>query len=65
MRTIYANALETRDGGIISDLERWMLELASAPKRHLGVKAMIGLRRLLGGGFLLGAHRMARRLRAV
>jgi hypothetical protein len=64
MRTMYANALETGDATLIGDLERWLWELASAPRRRRQIQAMIGARRLLGRKVLLGAHRMLVRLRA-
>ncbi len=64
MRTIYANALQTGDAALIDDLERWLWELASAPKRRPDFKAMIRTRRLLGRHVLLGAHHILMRLRA-
>lgn len=64
MRTIYANALETRDQQLIAGLERWLWEIASAPKSRLGMKAIISARRVLGRQFLLSVHRLARRSRA-
>jgi glycosyltransferase involved in cell wall biosynthesis len=64
MRTVYANALETRNAELIAELERWLWELASAPKSRLAFKAMIAARRVLGGPFLLSAHRLVQRLRA-
>ena len=65
MRTIYANTLETGDEALIGDLEGWLWELALAPRRRPQVQAMIGVRRLLGRQFLLGAHRMLMRLREI
>ena len=65
MRTIYSNALETGDAALIDDLERWLWELASTPHRRPYFQAMIRARRLLGRQFLLGAHRMLVRLRAI
>lgn len=65
MRTIYANALKTGDAEMIGNLERWLWELASAPRRQPGFQAMIGARRICGRRLLLGAHRVFKRLRAV
>jgi hypothetical protein len=63
MRTIYANALETRSAVLIAELERWLWQLASVPKSRLGFKTMIRARRLLGGSFLLSAYHLVRRLK--
>jgi glycosyltransferase involved in cell wall biosynthesis len=65
MRTIYANALETGDAALINDLEHWLWELASTPRRRPGFQAMIGTRRLLGRHFLLKTHRVATRLHVI
>jgi len=65
MRTVYANALETGNAELVVDLERWLWDLASAPRRRLAFRAMICIRRVFGARFLLRTHRMAKRLRTI
>lgn len=64
MRTIYANALQLGRQETIRELENWLWQLSSYPKRLYGFQALILIRQILGRHFLLSGHKLLSKLSA-
>jgi glycosyltransferase involved in cell wall biosynthesis len=58
MRTIYANVLASGTDGDIGEMEGFIRKVAFHPNHRLELPALVAMRRLVGKGALLGAHRL-------
>ncbi len=60
-RTLYATALALGDSEVVDAIEAWLELVASEPRGRKDIRLLIGARRVLGGRFLLLAHRLLMR----